>query len=158
MEGDCKDDEASLREIPIKKTPKGKPYLDTYKNFHFSLSHSGDLIVLATADAPIGVDVEKVDRKIKLSSFKRFLHPHEIRMLDDAECPKELFFKIWTVREAFSKEEGEGLSILDKDFCVDYENDHITYGGRKVFFKSMEHGGYFISVCCEKPTGLSFNT
>nr|MCR5747666.1 hypothetical protein [Lachnospiraceae bacterium] len=66
------------------------------------------------------------------------------------------FFEVWTVREAFSKEEGQGLRILDDVFKVDYDRKKISYKDKILNFDHMTHSvretRYKISVCSEELT------
>lgn len=43
----------------FRKTSSGKPYIKCVKNFHFSISHSNNLIIFAIDSQEIGVDIEK---------------------------------------------------------------------------------------------------
>ncbi len=81
----------------IKKTDKGKPYLDP-EEFHFSISHTNDLIVIATSPFNVGIDCERKDRKISMGVGNRFL---------GGNCD----ITSWVHFEAFSKLHGEGISV-----------------------------------------------
>ena len=105
-------------EIRIERTELGKPFLYGHEGFEFSLSHSGDMVVLAVSGKAVGADVETVKGR-DWKMFGRFLSEAEMKMIGEAEDPEEKFFEVWTVREAFSKEEGQGLRILDESFSVD---------------------------------------
>lgn len=129
----------------------GKPYLKGHEDYAFNLSHSGDLIVLATDDIPVGVDVEEIKAK-DWRIFHRYLTLEEMTMIESSSDQEEAFFKVWTIREAFAKEEGLGLAILDREFTVDYDSCSISYEGRSLGFSSagytsQEGGRYMISVC-----------
>ncbi len=39
----------------------GKPYITGFSNVHFNISHSGNVVVCAVCDKPIGVDIQKMD-------------------------------------------------------------------------------------------------
>ena len=142
-------------EIRIERTELGKPFLYGREGFEFSLSHSGDIVVLAVSGKPVGADVETVKGR-DWKMFGRFLSEAEMKMIGDAENPEEKFFEVWTVREAFSKEEGQGLSILDESFSVDYERNRIRYKGKTLYFNTKSHAArdtlYKISVCSPLPT------
>lgn len=135
----------------IAASEHGKPYLEGHREFEFNLSHSGDLIVLATNDAPVGVDVEEIKAK-DWRIFHRYLTSEEMSMIESSDDQDAAFFKVWTIREAFAKEEGLGLAILDRSFTVDYDSCSISYEGRRLLFSStgytsFEGGRYMISVC-----------
>lgn len=142
-------------EIRIERAEHGKPFLYGHEGFEFSLSHSGDIVVLAISEHPVGADVETVKGR-DWKMFGRFLSEAEMKMIGEAENPEEKFFEVWTVREAFSKEEGQGLSILDESFSVDYERNRIRYKGKTLYFNTKSHAArdtlYKISVCSPLPT------
>ena len=148
-------------EIVIERDEYGKPYLSGHEGFEFSLSHSGDMVVLAISDKPVGADVETVKGK-DWRMFHRFLSEEEMKMIETAKEPEGRFFEVWTVREAFSKEEGKGLRILDEAFTVDYDRKEIGYKGKILYFKTISHTargtGYKISVCSPLPLNKLFIT
>ena len=48
--------------IIFKENNYGKPYLERFKEFHFIISYSGDYVVCAIANHPLGVDIEQVKK------------------------------------------------------------------------------------------------
>ncbi|MCM2580188.1 4'-phosphopantetheinyl transferase family protein [Streptomyces meridianus] len=87
---------------------------------HFSLSHAGDLVVFAVADAPVGVDVEEVPSPEALSGLTGALHPVESAELDalPADARPGAFARCWTRKEAFLKGTGLGLGGEPAGVCV----------------------------------------
>ena len=118
----------------------GKPFAISL-DVEFNISHSGDLVVCAIDDEPIGIDVERI-RSIDASVVKRICSPKELRYLFGYE-PKELkdcdiidikmqarFFEIWTAKEAYSKSIGGRLCLVDTQ-SIEYEsflveNDYVV--------------------------------
>ncbi|MBS5150426.1 MAG: 4'-phosphopantetheinyl transferase superfamily protein [Butyricicoccus pullicaecorum] len=88
-----------------KNAAGGKPYLPAYPNFHFSISHSADLVVCAVAPVPVGVDIE-LPRKVRSGIAARWFSQAEQELL--AQDPS-VFFDLWTAKEAVLKEIGCGL-------------------------------------------------
>jgi 4'-phosphopantetheinyl transferase len=98
--------------------PLGKPALaerwaDT--SIHFNLSHSGDVALYAfSVGRELGVDVERHRPAEKIEGIaSRFFSPREcaaLQALPD-EQRRELFFRYWTVKEAYLKARGKGLSV-----------------------------------------------
>jgi 4'-phosphopantetheinyl transferase len=80
----------------------------------FSLSHTHGFVACAIASAAdIGVDVERVDRKVEQAAIAaRYYAPGELAQL--ARCAPERraarFFELWTLKEAYLKAIGAGLS------------------------------------------------
>jgi 4'-phosphopantetheinyl transferase len=77
---------------------------------HFSLSHGGDLVLVAVAGTPVGVDVEAVpDEQVAVDLSTR-LHPGEQREIAAAPDLRTAFARMWTRKEAYLKGIGTGLS------------------------------------------------
>ncbi len=81
----------------------------------FSLSHSGDLALLAIArGSRVGVDVEQRHRPAAyLALARRFFAPAEYLALKDIPDPEvlaERFLVCWTRKEAYVKATGFGLT------------------------------------------------
>jgi 4'-phosphopantetheinyl transferase len=98
---------------------KGKPYLCPEQNIpkiHFSLSHSGEMGMFGfCGDRAIGVDIEQIRPIDNMEAIagRVFTEP-ESAALYRAEIPlkQALFFRLWTMKEAWIKAAGEGLSGL----------------------------------------------
>jgi 4'-phosphopantetheinyl transferase len=88
----------------------------------FNVSHSGEVVLLAFArEREIGVDVEQVRRDFDVEAIaKRFFSAHEQQQLAALgdENRFEAFFRCWTLKEAYIKATGEGLSLPLYQFDV----------------------------------------
>jgi 4'-phosphopantetheinyl transferase len=100
---------------------KGKPEVINCKlPLRFNLSHTKDIIICAvTINHDIGCDVENTHRKNDvLSIAERYFSSSEANELFSlaklAQVPR--FFDYWTLKEAYIKAWGLGLSIPLKDF------------------------------------------
>ncbi|MGE5112095.1 MAG: 4'-phosphopantetheinyl transferase family protein [Acidobacteriaceae bacterium] len=93
----------------------GKPALQG-TNLRFSLSHSGDVALLAFAlNTEIGVDIERVDSNaVDLATAELVFTPEELHSLREYEpCERAVaFFAGWTRKEAYGKCRGTGLNDL----------------------------------------------
>ena len=131
----------------------GKPYLRN-NELYFSLSHSGDMVMCAISEAEIGADTEKVT-EIDLDIAKRYFYPEEYEMLTKIETDAErrdMFFRLWTLKESYAKALGIGMLLPFDSFCIDIKNGNITVrqtaNNGKFFFKEYElNDGYKYSVC-----------
>ncbi|MEU8591483.1 4'-phosphopantetheinyl transferase superfamily protein [Streptomyces sp. NPDC048664] len=98
--------------------PHGRPSLDD-GSVHFSLSHSGPMVLLALSSTPVGADIERLPDPQTVADVVRMLHPKEIaelRALDTAEGPLA-FARVWTRKEAYLKGLGTGLAGgLSRDY------------------------------------------
>ena len=96
----------------IARTEYGKPYVVGHPEVQLSLTHSGSIIACASADEPVGVDVEQV-RPVDFADFDSWLTESEKQAIAAAADPVREFYRIWTAREAFAKCDGRGLALFD---------------------------------------------
>ncbi|WP_157996178.1 4'-phosphopantetheinyl transferase superfamily protein [Kribbella sp. VKM Ac-2569] len=76
------------------------------------MTHSGELVGVAVADRPVGLDVEKVDPGMDVDAVARVaLTDAEMRELSgyDGIAKARAFTTYWTRKEAVVKATGEGL-------------------------------------------------
>ncbi len=98
----------------------GKPYAKDLA-VEFNISHSGDMVVCAVDDKPVGIDIEQI-HPIDLTVAKRICTDEELLYLF-GHAPTERdftfttdieiltrFFEIWTAKEACGKCIGTGLN------------------------------------------------
>lgn len=105
-------DPASLRLGPPVPAvgPRPKPRLEDHA-LHFSLSHSGDQVLVATAEREVGVDVERLQDPVAAEQVVPLLHPAEIialRALPAADRPAAVT-TVWARKESLLKAMGSGL-------------------------------------------------
>lgn len=96
--------------IAFQKGTRGKPSVTGHPAFHFNVSHSGDWVVCATADAEVGVDVERIDAA-DMRVADRFFAPEEIEVLHGMQDQDGAFYRLWTAKESYIKCVGTGLSM-----------------------------------------------
>lgn len=119
----------------------GKPFLRG-KSLHFSLSHCKTAVACAVSKSEIGVDLETL-RDFDERITNRVLTPAELKLLESAKDPKELFFKLWTQKEAVSKFEGVGLGLVLKKLEL---SNYLLHSERRE--------GFVLSVCYGKAPKL----
>jgi 4'-phosphopantetheinyl transferase len=96
------------------KAAFGKPRLASDfgdGGLRFNLSHTHGLVACAIARDEVGVDVEMADRRADYNIADRFFAPEEAQVVKSAS-PRDradVFFRFWTLKEAFIKATGEGL-------------------------------------------------
>lgn len=131
----------------IHYTAEGKPFIE---NNHFNISHSGDYVVLAEADSPVGVDIERVTdigiddglKNIALTERERFWVKDSLLR----------FYVVWTRKESLIKCEGSGFisepdqieTLNDKNF-----DEPVNYRGKIYCIESFMIEGHVISVAEE---------
>ena len=113
--------ECSPAEVPLAVGPHGKPRLAA-GDLELNLAHADDLALVAVARGrPVGVDLERIDRRIEIDAIaERFFAPGERAAL--AALPEgyraATFFEIWTRKEAYLKARGDGLNADLAAFAV----------------------------------------
>lgn len=102
----------------------GKPFIrgEPSTGLQFNLSHTRDMIVFAfAADRLIGVDVEWCSREINVMELaEQVFAKTEITLLQNTPGirQRDLFFRMWTLKEAYVKCLGMGLSIPLNSFTA----------------------------------------
>jgi 4'-phosphopantetheinyl transferase len=112
-------------EINFLYTQYGKPYLENQDKLNalfFNMSHSGDFALCIFAiNREVGIDIEKVHPLDNYEDIaQQFFSVNEYLQLKS--IPQDLrlnfFFRYWTLKEAFIKAIGKGLSYPLNDFEV----------------------------------------
>lgn len=108
------------QDITFIRDERGKPRLDPRrygaiaKQLHFSISHARELVAVAIGRSRIGIDVEAVREFPDLMQVASMqFAPEMIYDIMTAEANTEkvvLFFRFWTLGEAFIKATGEGIA------------------------------------------------
>ena len=109
-------------------SPLGKPALDDGPtDLRFSVSHTDGMAILALVKGrEVGVDVEKIRPEPDAQKLaKRFFSAQEGTFLERLSGHELLdaFFRCWTLKEAYVKAKGGGLSIPLHDFDVSLAKD-----------------------------------
>jgi 4'-phosphopantetheinyl transferase len=130
----------------------------------FNLSHTRSLIVLGvTRHRALGVDVENVRaRPVSLDLADHYFAPQEVAALAAVPPHRQQyrFFEYWTLKEAYIKARGMGLSLpLDK-FSFHYPDDHAVEiaidpeladnAARWQFWQCRPTPEYLLAVCAER--------
>jgi 4'-phosphopantetheinyl transferase len=95
----------------------GKPYLDHKDRFaavQFSISHTRGCVAVAVARSAVGVDVERRRAMPDLMAVATTAFAPEghaaLVALSGSAARTELFYRYWTLGEAFIKATGEGIA------------------------------------------------
>jgi 4'-phosphopantetheinyl transferase len=100
----------------FRTNPWGKPEIDAVGNtLRFNLTHTRGLAACAVTEVDnLGIDAEAADRSIDATRLaRRFFAPQEAAFLAGlaAEERPAAFRRLWTLKEAFIKAVGQGLSM-----------------------------------------------
>ena len=111
----------------------GKPSVvsdnDGSCNFHFNVSHSGELALCALGRRHrVGIDIEKLKPIQRLDSMmERCLSDKEIAQVGDETNSTRAFLQRWTCKEAYLKAIGVGLSQPMKTIEVEISPFKLVY-------------------------------
>ena len=158
-------------ELEFKYNEQGKPYIED--GIYFNMSHSGEYVVLAVSDYPVGIDIERI-RANRLSVAKRCFCVEEYEDIINAETEEEQnnrFAGYWTMKEAYIKYVGKGLLIPLNSFRIVRSMNENTPGNiiiekgdsdaidpndqmmenKEIYVISNKFdSNYYISICCER--------
>ncbi len=102
--------------------PHGKPLLSKPATcpWQFNVSHAqGAVICAITRDIELGVDIERLDRRVNLDLAERYFAAAEVAQLraqPESAQPRR-FLEFWTLKEAFLKSLGTGLATPLSSFA-----------------------------------------
>lgn len=106
----------------------GKPFIKGEENIFFNLSHSGERVLCAVSSKEVGCDVEKV-KSVDLKIAKRFFFAEEYEAIKAQKTPeeqKDMFFRLWTLKESFMKATGLGMKLPLDSFSVGFSDNKIS--------------------------------
>jgi 4'-phosphopantetheinyl transferase len=106
----------------------------------FNISHTRGLVACAVAYRAVGVDVESADRVPDLSIADTIFAPEEALVLKLAPpaLRRVLFFRLWTLKEAFIKATGEGLKRPLRSFSFALDPVRIRFHPERTRFARSE--------------------
>ncbi|EMB64222.1 4'-phosphopantetheinyl transferase family protein [Streptococcus mutans] len=110
------------KEIQIRRHAYGKPYIKDYSQIHYNISHSGEWVVVAIGKSPIGIDVENRREDWDLIG-ERVFSESEKYWSQNSYKRKAI---LWTIKEAYVKYLGTGLSKSLNSFSIDIKRKIIT--------------------------------
>ena len=117
------------QELEPLRSDKGKPYLP-HSDMHFSLSHSGHWAVLAVGKAELlGVDLESIRSARNLPGIaQHYYHPNEQAQMQSLQgsAQADYFYRLWTLKEAFFKALGTGISAGLEKVAFEWGADTIS--------------------------------
>jgi 3-oxoacyl-(acyl-carrier-protein) synthase/malonyl CoA-acyl carrier protein transacylase/phosphopantetheinyl transferase (holo-ACP synthase) len=133
-------------EISCARDEKGKPFVvghgelaGALEGLHVSLSHKGNEAVAIVSDAPVGIDIEKVEDRGE-DFLKVAFSEGERALLGDEPRP-EAVTSFWVAKEACAKKTGEGLVVNPRRFEVcAIIGDVLTIGNEQVQVRAIGEG------------------
>lgn len=120
--------------IKIRKNKFGKPYLDGVPSFFFNVSHSNNRLAIAVSlYSEVGVDIEFIQSDFNsiYDIAKDNFSNEECGYIFSGHCKQlsfERFTKLWTLKEAYLKALGVGLSKNMSEVVFDFiEDDSFVF-------------------------------
>lgn len=145
----------------IVEGPHGRPALAPDEPFiGFNLAHSGDRVVLVTGPLQkLGIDLEYGLKRRKVERLaRRWFHPSELAELMRIEPSgrQQWFYRLWTLKEAWSKARGEALASSMRRITVTGAGGGsfavaVTgqEAGRWQFFRIQAAPGFHCALACQ---------
>lgn len=131
----------------------GKPFLKDRNDIEFNLSHSGIWVVGVIDHQVVGIDVERV-QEIDLDISRNYFSPDEHEDLMSKPDKFDYFFTLWSLKEAYIKILGKGLSHPLNAFSIKFVNPKeiiIKVEGKRIndiFFRQYDiDKDYKMAVC-----------
>jgi 4'-phosphopantetheinyl transferase len=104
----------------------GRPYVSqptAFRDLYFNLSHTDGLVACAVSrSSDIGVDVENIQRDLDILALAPSVFaPTEVASVRQSspDDRSDYFFSYWTLKEAYIKARGMGLSLALDGFWFD---------------------------------------
>ncbi len=133
----------------IQKDGLGKPFgIHNNQRYNLSLAHTGEKVLCGLSETiPIGLDLEPVDRQVNQRLRKRILHRDERKALEE-----EPVVRLWTLKEALVKLNGQGLRTNLNQLKIEPESDHLFTGifdnEKSARICSFQYSNHWIAVAC----------
>jgi len=152
--------------IIIEPGDNGKPiaYADTPAVLpFFNISHSGNKVLIAVSNDPVGIDIEQI-KNIELGVLaETVFSSREFHLFNTADNSINMFYQLWTRKEALLKSVGVGLlddlrtldisQKVDTDFVKAFTHQQLALLS---FAMNDEYGQYFASICYPQNKPLRF--
>lgn len=140
-------------ETPVIRNEHGKPSLAEYPEIKYNLSHANGIAVCLISDTECGVDCEGV-RPYRPNVVKRAFSENEKILIENAsESERDLlFFRLWTLKEAYVKAIGIGISYPLNTVEFSFDGNRIISSVKDHTFRQyiLKDGKFIVAVCTKK--------
>ncbi len=132
----------------IEITEYGRPVWPI-DNGDANISHSGEWVVLAVADScNVGIDIEKKN-SVDINEFRNGFSGDEWDKITSSDSDQlEIFYRLWTSKEAAIKAEGKGWSN---------EADAISWNNNIAIIKDARYMIVNVDICSDYSCHFAFS-
>ncbi|GAA4779834.1 4'-phosphopantetheinyl transferase superfamily protein [Olivibacter ginsenosidimutans] len=145
--------------VPLVYNAYGKPALPTHNpvKVHFNISHSGDYVLIALSDTPVGIDTEHMKAGFAYQDFaSTVFSTAETNAIKQSPIPYETFYLFWTRKEAFLKNKGCGLALSPQEIPA-LDGQHLLPVKTPTAYAihSFSYARDYIGSICLKQTAMT---
>lgn len=134
----------------------GKPALAEHPKQHFNVSHAQGIAAAIVSDCECGIDCERVRAYRPRVMLRCFSEKERAAVEGLPESERDLmFFRFWTLKEAYVKAIGRGLAFPLSDTAFELVGGRIVTNLVGCSFAQYLIGGEFVVSVCEMSDRLS---
>lgn len=136
----------------IAKGEHGKPSLAEHPHIQYNVTHADGIAACIAAENECGIDAENV-RPYRPNVIKRAFSESEKALIENAPDEEKnlLFFRLWTLKEAYVKALGIGVSYPLNTAEFSFDGGEIISNTEGYSFKQYVLGDReFVVAVCEK--------
>lgn len=103
----------AIEKVRLSSDGNGSPFVlyPAGTGLSCSVSHSGSMVVAAVSSVPVGIDIEQI-KVDDIDVTSQVCNERELSYLCENASDPAAFFRIWTVKEAYLKCIGTGITDI----------------------------------------------
>lgn len=125
-------------------------------SYFLSIAHCQNyvLLVLTNSEIKIGIDIERASNRDFKELSKEFFNSREVSQLAESNFSNEVFYRLWTAKEALTKAVS---GVLSSYLSIDCSNvlaakQAILHVNKQPFhYYYWEFDSYICALVCEQP-------
>lgn len=144
-----------IENIVVLRDKHNKPYIKNGNGVKFNISHTDGLVAIGFSRKELGVDIEKVNDIFEFEDILENCFTSEEIKTIGFDAP--MFYKYWTVKEAYLKYEGHGLirnpkeiEVIDMDDQIIKIEDKVNRIDKDLIALNLSAGKYFGAICIKE--------
>ena len=135
----------------LNKGAHGKPFFQDYPHHHFNISHSGQYILCALDNVPVGIDIQIIKPR-RTAFLDHLCSPQERQWLRERNDHPEAFALLWSMKESICKYSGRGLTFPISNIKIPLPHNRekdLTLDG--VCYSLFHGADWYACVCSQHP-------